>query len=161
MPKVDPIPKGYHTITPALTVHDAQGAIEFYIKAFGAEEKQVCHSKDGKQIMHAEVLIGNSIVMINDEIAHLGCLSPKTLGGSSASLFIYVENADEVFNRAIKCGATAIMPVTDQFWGDRYGQVADPYGHKWSIATHVIDMTEEELKKASEEWFKKQAAHAR
>jgi PhnB protein len=161
MTKVDPIPRGYHTVTPALTVNDAMGAIEFYKKAFGAEQKQVCMSHDGKQVMHAELMIGSSIIMLNDEIAHLGCVSPKTLGGSTASLFVYVEDVDKVFNRAVEAGATVNMPVTDQFWGDRHGQLTDPYGHKWSIATHVADPTEEEIKKASEEWAKKRMAHAK
>jgi PhnB protein len=161
MTKVDPIPKGYHTITAGLTVTDARGAMEFYKKAFGAEEKQVCMSHDGKQIMHGELLIGNSILMINDEITKCGCASPKTLGGSSAALYVYVENVDEVFDRAVKAGAEVNMPVTDQFWGDRSGQIVDPYGHKWTIATHVADPTPEQIRKAAEEWSRKNMACAK
>lgn len=145
---VNPIPQGYHTITPALTVNDATGAIEFYKKAFGAQEKQICRSKDGTQVMHAELVIGNSIVMVNDEIARLGCMSPKTLGGTAVSLYAYVEDVDAFFNRAVEAGAVVVMPVTDQVWGDRFGQLTDPYGHRWSIATHVVDRTDEEIRKA-------------
>lgn len=164
MTKIDPTQrsKGFHTITPGLTVSDAKAAIAFYKKAFGAEENgDICLGPDGKQVMHAEVKIGDSIIMINDEFPKMGCVGPNALGGSPVSLFIYVDNVDAVFDRAVKAGATVTMPVADQFWGDRYGQVVDPYGHKWGISTHIADPTAEEIKKAQEEWTKKQMAHAK
>src|SRR5262249_12193599 len=123
MAKVDPIQKnkGYHTITPALTVSDAKAAIEFYKKAFGAEEREICMGPDGKKVVHAEVKIGNSIIMINDEFKEMGCVGPASLGGSPVTLHLYVENVDTFFDRAVKAGAKVTMPVADQFWGDRYG----------------------------------------
>ena len=162
MAKVEPTQKskGYHTVTPGLTVSDAKAAIEFYKKAFGAEEREVCLGPDGK-VMHAEIKIGDSIIMLNDEFPKMGCVGPKSLGGTPVSMFIYVENVDAMYDRAVKAGATATMPVADQFWGDRFGQVVDPYGHKWGISTHIADPTPEEMKKAKEEWAKKQMAHAK
>lgn len=161
MTKVDPIPQGYHTISPVLTVSDAKGAIEFYKNAFGAEEGQICMDHDGKHVMHAELKIGDSMIMLNDEVPQMGCVSPRTLGGSPVSLFLYVDNVDAFFERAIKNGAAVTMPVADQFWGDRYGQLTDPYGHKWGVATHVADLTRDEIKKATEEFFKKNMTHAK
>lgn len=163
MTKVDPTQKskGYHSVTPTLTVSDAKAAIEFYKKAFGAEEREVCLGPDGKQVMHAEIKIGDSIIMLNDEFPKMGCVGPQALGGSPVSLFIYVENVDVLFDRAVKAGATVTMPVGDQFWGDRFGQLVDPFGHKWGIATHIADPTPEEIKKAQEEWAKKQFAHSK
>lgn len=162
MAKVDPTQKskGFHSITPSLTVSNAKEAIEFYKKAFNAEERDICYGPDGKQVMHAEIKIGDSIIMLNDEFPTYGCVGPKSLGGSPVTLFLYVENVDEVFNQAVKAGATIKMPLADQFWGDRHGQVEDPYGHKWGVSTHVADLTDEEIKKAQEEWTKKQMATA-
>lgn len=161
MAKVDATQKskGYHSITPSLTVSDAKAAIEFYKKAFNAEEIDVCFGPDGKQVMHAEIKIGDSILMLNDEFPAYGCVGPKTLGGSPVKFHFYVENVDAAFAQAIKAGATETMPVADQFWGDRYGQVTDPFGHQWGISTHIADLTDEEIKKAQEEWTKKQMAH--
>ncbi len=161
MSKVDPIPKGYHTLTPALTVSDAKAAIEFYKKAFNAEQREICFGPDGQKVMHAEIKIGDSIIMLHDEFPQMGCVGPKALGGSPVSLFLYVENVDASFDRAVKAGAKVTMPVADQFWGDRFGQVEDPFGHKWGISTHIADLTPEEVKKGQEEWQKKQMAHAK
>ncbi len=148
-----PIPDGYHAVTPTLTVRGAADAIEFYKKAFGAQEVMRFPGPDGKTIMHAEIKIGDSRVMLNDEIPQMKCLSPQSLGGSSCGIFLYVENADDVFNKAVSAGAKSQMPMMDAFWGDRFGSIIDPFGHVWSIATHKKDMTHEELKKAGEEFM--------
>jgi uncharacterized glyoxalase superfamily protein PhnB len=147
---VKPIPDGYHTLTPYLTVRNAAKAIEFYKQAFGAQERGVMKGPDGR-VMHAELLIGDSIVMLADEWPDFGALSPESVGGSSSGLHIYVDNVDEAFARAVKAGAQTEMPVSDQFWGDRYGKLKDPFGHKWSIATHVKDMSADEMKHSMEE----------
>lgn len=139
-----PIPDGFHTLTPHLVVQDAVRAIEFYKKAFGAKEQERHMSPDGKAVMHARMQIGNSLFMLANEFPPM-CLSPKARGGTSVSLHIYTENADVAFDRAVKAGCTVKMPITDQFWGDRYGQVQDPFGHEWSIATHKQDFTDEQL----------------
>lgn len=144
------IPDGYHTLTPYMTVRDAARAIEFYKQAFGAVERGVMKGPDGK-IVHAELLIGDSIVMMGDEVPQMGRLSPQSIGGSAMGLHIYVENVDAAFDRAIKAGGIAEMPVTDMFWGDRYGNLVDPFGHKWSIATHMRDMSREEMDEAMNE----------
>ncbi len=147
---VKPIPDGYHTLTPYLTVRNAAKAIEFYKQAFGATERGVMKGPDGK-VMHAELQIGDSVVMLADEWPDFGALSPESVGGSSSGLHIYVNNVDEAFARAVKAGAQTEMPVSDQFWGDRYGKLKDPFGHKWSIATHVKDMSADEMKHSMEE----------
>lgn len=141
---VQPIPAGYHSITPYLIVHDAAAAIEFYKSAFGATEKTRMNAPDGK-IGHAEVKIGDSYVMLADEHPEMGAISPKTLGGVASSLLIYVEDVDAVFQRAIAAGAKEKRPVQDQFYGDRSGVLEDPFGHTWSIATHKEDLTQEEV----------------
>ena len=147
---VKPIPDGYHTLTPFLTVRDAARAIEFYKKAFGAEERGSAKSPDGK-IMHAELKIGDSIIMLSDEFPEFGALSPQSTGGAGMGLHIYVDGVDAAFDRAVKAGAQVEMPVSDQFWGDRYGKLKDPFGHKWSIATHIKDMSADEMKKSMDE----------
>jgi len=147
---VKPIPDGYHTLTPYLTVRNAAKAIEFYKQAFGATERGVMKGPDGK-VMHAELKIGDSIVMLADEFPDFGAVSPESVGGSSSGLHIYVDNVDEAFARAVKAGAQTEMPVSDQFWGDRYGKLKDPFGHKWSIATHVKDMSADEMKRNMDE----------
>jgi len=139
-----PIPDGFHTLTPHLVVHDGIGAIEFYKKAFGAQEKERHVMPDGKGVMHAQLKIGNSMVMLASEFPPM-CLSPKSRGGTSVFLHLYVENADAAFDRAVKAGCTVKMPLMDQFWGDRYGQVEDPFGHHWSIGTHNRDLTPEQI----------------
>jgi PhnB protein len=144
---VKPIPDGYHTLTPHMIVRDAARAIEFYKQAFGAAERGgVMKGPDGK-VMHAELRIGDSIVMLADEFPQYGSMSPLSSGGSGMALHIYVEDVDSAFDRATQAGATVEMPLTDMFWGDRYGKLADPFGHKWSIATHKRDMSSEEMDK--------------
>jgi PhnB protein len=151
---VKPIPEGYHTLTPYFTVRDARRAIEFYKQAFGAEERGVINGPDGK-VMHAELKIGDSIIMLADEFPEFGSLSPETVGGSSMGLHIYVDNVDQAFDRAVKAGAKVEAPVVDQFWGDRYGRLKDPFGHKWSIATHVKDMSADEMRHSMNEAMEK------
>ena len=151
---VQAIPKGYHTITPYMTVRDAARAIEFYKQAFGAKEKGVMKGPDGK-VMHAELVIGDSIIMLADEFPEFGSLSPQSTGGSGTGLHIYIEDVDSAFDRAVKAGATVEMPVADMFWGDRYGKLRDPFGHKWSIGTHKADLSLEEMKKGMDETMAK------
>lgn len=153
MSKVKPVPDGYGTVTPTLTVQGAAQAIEFYKKAFDAQEIFRFPSPDGKTIMHAEIKIGNSIVMLNDEFPQMNCRSPQSIGGTGSSIFLYVNDADATFNNAVSAGAKSLVPLMDAFWGDRFGSVQDPYGHVWSIATHKKDMTHEEIK-AGQEAFK-------
>ena len=137
-----PVPEGFHTLTPHITVRDAKAAVELYERAFGAESV-LCHDMEGK-VMHAEVRIGDSVLMLNDEFPEQGVLSPPEKGGG-VRLHLYVEDADAVFDRAVKAGLQPIMPVMDMFWGDRYGMLKDPFGHQWAIATHVEDVPPEEL----------------
>jgi len=151
---VKPIPEGHHTLTPFLTVRNAARAIEFYKQAFGAKELGVMKGPDGK-IMHAELKIGDSIIMMSDEFPEFGSLSPQCIGGSPMGLHIYIENVDAAFDRAVKAGAQVEMPVMDQFWGDRYGKLKDPFGHKWSIATHTKDLSMDEMKHGMDEAMSK------
>jgi PhnB protein len=151
---VKPVPDGYHTLTPFLTVRDAARAIEFYKAAFGATERGVMKGPDGK-IMHAELKIGDSIVMLSDEFPDFGALSPLSTGGAGMGLHIYVDGVDAAFDRAVKAGAEVEMPVMDQFWGDRYGKLRDPFGHKWSIATHTKDLSMDEMKHGMDEAMEK------
>ena len=146
MAQVKPIPDGYHTLTPYIVVDGAAGAIAFYEKAFGAEEIYRMPGPGG-QVMHAEIQIGDSRLMLSDAIAEMGGRSPKAFGGSPASILIYVPDVDAAFARAVAAGATADMPVMDMFWGDRYGKVKDPYGHVWQLATHKEDVPPEEMAK--------------
>jgi uncharacterized glyoxalase superfamily protein PhnB len=142
------VPDGYHTLTPHLICRDAARAVEFYKQAFGAVKKGgVMTGPDGK-IMHAELRIGDSLLMIADESPGFGSLSPQSIGGSGMGLHIYVEDVDSAFDRAIGAGAVVEMPIMDMFWGDRYGKLVDPFGHKWSIATHKRDMTAKEIEDA-------------
>lgn len=143
---VQPIPKGFHTVTPHLVCRDAARAIDFYQKAFGAEKIRVHKMPDGK-IMHAELRIGDSIVMLGEEAPDWKVLSPQSLNGTPVILHLFAPDVDAVYNRAVAAGCTATMPVADQFWGDRYGQLMDPFGHKWSIATHKEDLSEDEMEK--------------
>jgi PhnB protein len=145
-----PIPEGYQTVTPYLAVDDAAKAIEYYAKAFGAKERGRMEGPDGK-IGHAELEIGDSVVMISDPSPQASTRPPKELGGTSASVFMYVEDVDAVVKRAVDAGATITMEVADQFWGDRFGTVTDPFGHVWSIATHVEDVSPEEMAERSRE----------
>jgi uncharacterized glyoxalase superfamily protein PhnB len=152
---VDPIPEGFNTVSIHMTVRNASDAIEFYKKAFGAEEIFRMPGPDGKSVMHSEIKIGNSCIMLNDEFPGHGISAPVTLNGTSFSVHIYVEDADAFFNRAVEAGATVVMPMAEQFWGDRYGVLTDPYGHCWSIATHIEDVTPEECGKRAQEFFAK------
>src|SRR6266852_8887588 len=138
------IPDGFHTLTPHIIVQDAAKAIEFYKKAFGAQENTRHMAPDGRAVMHAQLKVGNSMLMLANEFPPM-CVSPKARGGTSVTLHLYVENADAAFDRAVKAGCTVKMPLGDQFWGDRYGQVEDPFGHQWSIATHKQDLTNEQI----------------
>ena len=153
--KVDPIPKGFHTITPGIAVRNATEAIEFYKIALGAKEKSRMPGPDGK-IMHADIVIGNSHIMLGEENLQMNNPSPQALNGSPISLYVYVKDADKVFNQAVRAGASIAMPVTDQFWGDRAGMITDPYGHKWWLATHKRSLSPKEMKKAAEEFFSQQ-----
>jgi PhnB protein len=139
-----PIPEGYHTITPYLTVEDAAEAIEYYTQAFGAKERVRMETPDGR-IGHAELEIGDSLVMLSDPFPQASTKPPDELGGTSAGVFMYVEDVDAVVKRAVDAGAKVTMEVADQFWGDRFGSITDPFGHSWSIATHVEDLTPEEI----------------
>ncbi len=149
-----PVPTGYHTITPQLTLDDAAKTIEWYKQALGAEEINRSLGPDGK-IMHAELKIGDSRFMMNDVM--MGGRGPQSFGGSPASLWLYVEDSDALFNRAVSAGATVQMPLENQFWGDRAGAVADPAGYTWWIATRVQDMTHEEMQQRAAELFKQMA----
>jgi PhnB protein len=153
--KVKPIPEGFNTLSPHIMVRDADKAIEFYKKAFGAEEICRMPGPDGKTIMHAELKFGNSTMMMCQEMPGMECssVSPQTAGKTTTVLHLYVEDADALYNRAVKAGAKSIMPVSDMFWGDRYGQVGDPFGHVWSIATHKHDYTPEQINKNMGEFF--------
>lgn len=147
-----PIPDGFHSITPSLVIDNANEAIDFYKRAFGAAEIYRFPTPDGK-ILHAMIQIGDSFVMISDEFPGMGLKSPNTIGGASITMHLYVEDADKIFQQAKDAGAVVTMPIMDAFWGDRYGIVADPFGHSWAIATHKIDMTPEGMRKAGEEYF--------
>lgn len=149
---VQPIPEGFRTITPHIICKDAAGAIEFYKKAFGAEEIARMPGPDGS-IMHAELRIGDSALMLAGEFADMGCVGPQALGGSPVTLHLFVKDCDALFNRAVKAGAKVTMPIEDQFWGDRYGKLEDPYGHQWSIATHKYDYSPEEIKQKAAKAF--------
>ena len=155
MASVKAIPPGYTTITPSMTVKDAPKVIEFYKKAFGATERMRMPGPDGK-IMHAEIQIGNSIIMMNDEV--MGSRSAQTLGGSPISFYVYFEDADAAFRKAISAGAKEQYAMTDMFWGDRMGTVEDPFGYKWTIAQHIKDVTPEQMKKGQEEFMKQMAS---
>ena len=153
MPKTtQAIPKGYHTVTPSLMVAGAAKAIEFYKKAFGAEEVSRFPGPDGK-IMHAEIRIGDSTIMLGDEMPDQGYKGPKAYGGTSVAFFVYRENVDAEWKRAIGAGAKEVMPLIDQFWGDRAGCLEDPFGHKWWLAQHIKDLTPEELRQAADTFF--------
>jgi PhnB protein len=138
------IPTGYHAVTPYLVVSGADAAIDFYKRAFGAKETVRMPRPDGK-LMHGEININGSMIMLCDELPERGALSAKTLKGSPVSIFLYVQDVDAVFKQAIGAGAREEMPLTDAFWGDRWGIVVDPFGLKWQIATHKEDLTPEEI----------------
>ena len=153
---VKPIPEGYHSISPYLVIKNAAAAIEFYKKAFGAKERGRMPGPDGR-IMHAELQMGDSVVMLCDEMPEYGKRSPQTLGGTPVSLFLYVPDVDASFQQAVAAGARSTMPVADMFWGDRFGKLADPFGHEWSIATHKEDLTPEEIERRGRDAMSKAA----
>ena len=147
---VTPVPEGYHTITPFLSLDDATGAIEFYKRAFGATERTIMPAPDGR-VAHAEIQIGDSVVMLSDMFEQSQGKTPKAAGGTTVGLFLYVDDVDELFKQAIDAGATATMEPDNMFWGDRFARVTDPYGHDWQIATHVEDVTPEDMEARAKE----------
>jgi uncharacterized glyoxalase superfamily protein PhnB len=154
--KIKAVPEGVHTITPHLSVREAAQAIDFYQQAFGAELTFVLKTPDGK-VMHATMRIGDSRFQLADEFPGMGTPAPPTLGGSSVVLNICVEDVDELFDRAIAAGAKVTVPLANQFWGARYGQIVDPYGHAWALFSHVEDVAPEELKRRADAAFAKMA----
>jgi PhnB protein len=146
MAKVKPIAEGYNSVTPYLFVKGAANAIDYYKNVFGAKERMRMPGPNGK-IMHAELQIGDSIVMLADENPQVGAKSPETVGGASSSLHVYVEDVDSTAKKAVSAGAKIVRPVKDEFYGDRLGTIIDPFGHMWSIATHIEDVSPEEMKK--------------
>jgi PhnB protein len=149
-PAARPIPEGYHSVTPALIVRGAAQAIDFYARAFGARELGRMPAPDGQRIWHAELQIGDSRLMLADEFPDMGGRAPASLGGTPVTLHLYVDDADAVVRRAVDGGATVIQPLDNAFWGDRYGRIKDPFGHEWSIATHIEDVSEDEMQRRAE-----------
>jgi PhnB protein len=153
---VKAVPEGFHSLTPHLTVRNAAQAIEFYKQAFGAQVLNMSPAPDGKKIMHATLKIGDSVLMLNDEFPEWGGALGPQLGASTGIVInLYLEDIDTVFQRAVAAGATTKMPPADMFWGDRYGQLVDPFGHRWALATHIKDMSQEEMHQAMEIVFAK------
>jgi len=152
-----PVPDGYHAATPYLIVKGAAEAIEFYKRAFGATELLRMADPQGR-VGHAEIKIGDSVIMLADEHPAMGYRSPRSLGGSSVSILLYLENVDTVFERAVKTGARVLRPVTDQFYGDRSGTLEDPFGHVWTVATHVEDVPPEEMHRRAQAAMRSAAA---
>ena len=151
---VNYIPDGYHTVTAYLMVDDAAKALDFYREAFGAEE--LYRLPMGDKIGHAEIMIGDTHLMLADEFPDMDALGPNKRGGATASFMIYVPDADAAYDRAVKAGAKADRPLKNEFWGDRIGTVIDPFGHKWSLATHLEEVAPEEMQKRMAEWSKQQ-----
>lgn len=153
---VKPIPQGHHSITPYLIIKGASQAIDFYKRAFGATEDMRMASPDGK-VGHAELSVGDSKIMLADEYPEMGHRSPQSIGGTGVSMMLYLEKVDEVFKRAIAAGAKELQPVKDQFYGDRSGTLQDPFGHVWTVATHVEDVPPDEMRRRAQEFMKKSA----
>jgi len=149
-----PVPEGFHSATICLTLKDSPAAIEFYKKAFDAQELFRMTGPDGKQVMHAEIKIGDSIIMLSDEFPQMNCRSPQSIGGSGSGVYLYTDDVDATLKKAAANGAKITMPATDMFWGDRMGAMEDPFGHVWSVATHVRDVTPEEMAKGAQEMMK-------
>lgn len=149
---VQPIPEGYPRLTPVLLVDGGADAIAFYVDVLGATERMRMPGPDGK-IGHAELTIGDSLVMLADEDPDMGMPGPRSVGGTPVQLHVYVSDADAAYARALQLGATALQPVQDQFYGDRSGQFEDPFGHRWNVATHVEDVSEEEMARRAAEWM--------
>lgn len=153
---VNPIPEGYSAVTPYLVMQGASAAIDYYKKVFGATERMRMPAPGG-MIGHAEIQVGGSVIMLADEFPQMGFRGPKAVGGTPVSLMLYVPNVDEVFKRAIDAGAKELRPVADQFYGDRMGTLEDPFGHVWSIGTHVEDVSPDEMRRRSAEMMKQKA----
>jgi PhnB protein len=150
MAQVKPVPEGYHTVIPYIVVEGGNAAIEFYKRAFGAAERFRMGGPDGK-VSHAEIEIGDSVVMLSDQFPERGVKAPaKGDAGSAFGIFLYVPDVDSVFKKAVEAGATVTMPLENQFWGDRYGKLRDPFGHNWQLATHVEDVSPEEMAKRAQ-----------
>ena len=150
-----PVPEDFHTITPQLAVKGVAAALDWYTKALGAHELLRHTAPDGQSIMHSELLLGDSRFFVVDEFPE-SMQSPATLGGTSVTLHLYVRDVDTLFNRAVDAGATVLMPVADQFWGDRYGILRDPFGHRWSIASRIEDLSPKTLTDRAQSWVKEQ-----
>lgn len=157
MAKVPPIPPGYHTVTPYITVTNSAEAIDFYKRAFGAEETFRMNGPGGK-VVHAEIKIGDSVIMLSDEWPNSGAKAPVNAGCCTQTLMVYVPDVDAYYDRAVKAGANSSRPVEDQFWGDRSGQVTDPYGHRWMLSTHVEDVSPADMERRQREFFQKMSA---
>ena len=155
------IPEGRHTVTPFMAVRSADKAIDFYVKAFGAKEVMQMVGPDGKTIMHAQIKIGESTICLSEESEQCGTKSPQSLGGVPISLYLYVPDVDAAYKRAVDAGCETKMAPADMFWGDRFSSVADPFGHQWSLATHVEDLNPEEIKKRQESFFAQMAGATR
>lgn len=156
--RVAPVPAGCHTVTPHLVLRDTARALEFYKQAFGAKELSRMTGPDGS-VAHAEMRIGDSIIMLGDEMPAMGATAPETVGGSPVQIFLMVPNVDALFDRAVKAGATVQMPMQDMFWGDRYGKLLDPFGHKWSLAMHIEDVSPKEMaRRAAKEFSRRDDA---
>lgn len=143
--KVPYMPPPFRSVTPHIVVKDSAAAIDFYKKAFGAAERLRVPGPNGRGLMHAEIMVGDCVIMLAEEMAERGCHSPISLNGTPVSLMLYVEDADAAYEQALAAGAESVMPPQDMFWGDRFSQVSDPFGHRWSIATHVRDPSPEEM----------------
>ena len=148
--RIKPIPSGFHTLTPHLVVKGASKAIEFYKKAFGAEEIRRVPGPDGKSVLHADLKIGDSHVFLVDEFPEMDCRGPQSIGGTPVTIHMFVEDVDAAFSKAVAAGAQVKMPLSDMFWGDRYGLLTDPFGHAWSMASHKEDLTPEEIGKRAQ-----------
>jgi uncharacterized glyoxalase superfamily protein PhnB len=148
-----PVPEDFHTITPQIAVKGVASAIDWYTKALGAHELLRSAAPDGQSIMHSELLLGDSRFFVVDEFPE-SMQSPATLGGTSVTLHLYVRDVDSLFNRAVEAGASVLMPVADQFWGDRYGILRDPFGHRWSIASRIEDLSPKKLQDRAKAWVK-------
>jgi PhnB protein len=147
------VPEGHHTVCPHLTVRDGAKMIEFYTRALGAKEIRSSLAPDGKTLLHAELQIGDSRVFLNDEFPEMDMVCPLERRGTSVVIHLYVEDVDSLYKQAVDAGAKVVMPLADQFWGDRYGVVEDPSGHRWSMASHIEDRTQDQMEKAAAEMF--------
>jgi uncharacterized glyoxalase superfamily protein PhnB len=151
--KVKSVPKGFHSVTPCLTMKDSVKAIEFYKKAFAAKVLDILPAPDEQRTMHAMIQIGDSILMMGDEMPGQNCRSAESLGACPISLYIYVPDVDAFFQKAVTAGAEATMPVEEMFWGDRCGSLKDPFGYSWMVATHTRDLTDEEIREGARSFF--------